>query len=196
MKISAPAFAFLLALSPLAAAQAQQSGVDIAQAEEDQAFALGAQAYVWGYPLAITGATAVVVTDTDKPLPNAHAPFNTFGHVAKIFTAADKDVVSSNADTVYSSAFVDLKQGAALVSVPDTQGRYYSMMLEDAYTNVFGYVGFRATGDKAGRYLITGPGWKGQAPSDVRKVIEAPMIKPLNVSVWPLRRAIKIAGIM
>ncbi len=173
-----------LALLSLAA-NAQTSVPDIAQAEEDQAFALGAQAYVWGYPLVISAATALVVTDTDKPLPNGRAPFNTFGHVAKLFTAADKDVVSSNVDTVYSSSFLDLKQGAALVSVPDTKGRYYSLMLEDAYTNVFGYVGSRATGDKAGRYLITGPGWNGTAPSGVHKVIKSPT--PL---VWVIGRTL------
>ena len=44
------------------------------------------------------------------------------------------------------------------ISVPDTGGRYYSLMLEDAYTNVFGYIGSRATGSGAGQYLIAGPG--------------------------------------
>ena len=111
---------------------------------------------IWAYPLAITAVTAELATSTDKPLPNGHAPFNTFGHVGKLMTAADKDVVSSNADTIYSSAFFDLKQGAALISVPDTGGRYYSLMLEDAYTNVFGYIGMRATGTAAGTYLSRG----------------------------------------
>lgn len=159
----------------LSGALVQASEVNIAQAEEDQAFALGVDAYVWGYPLVVTGATAL----------DAHAPFNTFGHVARLLTAADRDVVSSNVDTVYSSAFLDLKQGAALLSVPDTHGRCYSLMLEDAYTNVFGYVGKRVTGDRAGRYLITGPGWKGRVPDGVRKVIPAPT--PL---VWIIGRTL------
>jgi hypothetical protein len=84
------------------------------------------------------------------------------------FTAADKDVVSSSRRQRVLHAFLDLKQGAALVSVPDTCRRYYSLMLADAYANVFGDLGERATGDKAGRYLIIGPGWKGNAPEDAR----------------------------
>ena len=144
------------------------------QAEEDLAFSIGAQAYVWGYPLVVSAATALVATNTDRPLPNGHAPFNSFGHVSRLFTAADRDVVSSNVDTVYSSAFLDLKQGAALLSVPDTDGRYYSLMLEDAFTNVFGYIGSRATGEKAGRYLIRGPGWNGAVPAGLDGVIDAP----------------------
>jgi hypothetical protein len=65
---------------------------------------------IWAYPLA----------NTDRPLPNEHAPLNSFGHVSKLITTADKDVVSSNADTIYSSAFLDLKQGAALMEGDDS----------------------------------------------------------------------------
>ena len=154
------------------------------QAEEDLAFARGIEAYIWAYPLAITAATAEVATNTDRSLPNGHAPFNQFGHVGKLITAADKDVVSSNADTIYSSAFLDLKQGAALISVPDVAGRYYSLMLEDAYTNVFDYIGLRATGSAAGTYLIAGPGWKGETPTGARR-IDAPT--PL---VWVIGRTL------
>ena len=168
------AIAFMLCRPLTAPALAEvgkpTSSVNVEQAKRDLAFALGVEAFIWSYPLTITAATAEVATNTDKPLPNGHAPFNNFGHVAKLFTAADRDVVSPNVDTVYSSAFLDLKQGAALISVPRTDGRYYSLMLEDAYTNVFGYIGSRATGSDSGRFLIVGPGWKGQSPAGARWV--------------------------
>ena len=172
-----------LAFMPTALA-ADAAPPNIEQAQEDLAFARGVEAYIWAYPLAITAATAEIATNTDKPLPNGHAPFNSFGHVGKLITAADKDVVSSNADTIYSSAFLDLKQGAALISVPDTGGRYYSLMLEDAYTNVFGYIGLRATGSGAGQYLIAGPGWQGETPAGAKR-IDAPT--PL---VWVIGRTL------
>lgn len=173
--------AILLSSMPIHAS----SGVDIDLAEADLAFALGTQAYIFGYPLAITAATTLIATNTKKPLPNAYAPFNQFGHVAKLFTADDKDVVSSNVDTVYSSAFIDLKQGAALISVPDAGNRYYSMMLGDAYTNVFGYIGSRETGNRAGKHLIKGPNWEGEVPADINKVITSPT--PL---VWIIGRTL------
>ena len=169
-------------------AQAQSakpsSLIDTQRAEEELAFAVGVQAYIWSYPLAITAATAEMATSVDKPRPNGHAPFNSFGHVARLLTAADKDVVSSNVDTVYSSAFLNLKQGAALISVPDADGRYYSLMLEDAYTNVFGYIGSRATGSRAGKYLIVGPEWQGRTPPGA-KLIHSPT--PL---VWVIGRTL------
>ena len=165
---------YSLAALMAACTQNDQKAVPAATAAGEQVAQESAvKAYVWGYPLVISAATALVATNADKPMPNAHAPVNSFGHVAKLFTAADTDVVSSNVDTVYSSAIVDLKQGAALVSVPDSKGRYYALMLEDAYTNIFGYVGKRATGSKAGKYLLVGPGWKGTPPAGIQ-VISAP----------------------
>ncbi len=185
MRTAFGSLSLLIACSGAAAlAQPPNAPLNMEQAEEDLAFARGVEAYIWAYPLAITAATAEIATSTDKPLPNGHAPFNAFGHVGKLITAADKDVVSSNADTIYSSAFLDLKQGAALVSVPDTGGRYYSLMLEDAYTNVFGYIGLRATGSAAGKYLIAGPGWKDETPAGA-KHIDAPT--PL---VWVIGRTL------
>jgi len=154
-------------------------------AEEALAFSVGVQAYIWGYPLAISAATALLATHTDRPLPNGHAPFNSFGHVSRLFTAANRDVVSSNVDTVYSSAFLDLQGAAVVVSVPAMPGRYYSLMLEDAYTNVFGYVGSRATGAGAGRYLIAGPGWQGEPPEGIAGVIVAP-----TALVWIIGRTL------
>jgi hypothetical protein len=177
--------ATLAGIAPTPAQETKSANaVNSQQAEEDLAFALGVEAYIWSYPLMMSGATAEVATATDKPLPNGRAPFNTFGHAGRLMTATDKDVVSPNADTVYSSAFVDLKQGAALISVPGTGDRYYSFMLEDAYTNVFGYIGSRATGSSAGKYLLVGPGWKGETPAGA-KVIQAPT--PL---VWIIVRTL------
>jgi hypothetical protein len=41
----------------------------------------------------------------------------------------------------------------------------------DLYTHNFAYLGRRATGSQAGSYLIAGPGWKGDTPSGVDRVL-------------------------
>ena len=153
--------------------------------EEEQAYKTAIDAYVWAYPMVSIGVTCAMVTNVPKPLPNAHAPLNTFGSVGKLFTAEDTDVVSSNVDNLYSSAFLDLTQGAIKISVPATNGRYYSMMLMDIYSNVFDYIGSRATGTDAGKYLIVGPDWNGATPNDVLKVFKA----PTNL-VWVIGRTL------
>jgi hypothetical protein len=49
--------------------------------------------------------------------------------------------------------------------------RYYSVQFTDPSKNTnFAYVGTRTTGTQAGDYLITRPGWQGQAPSGMKQI--------------------------
>jgi hypothetical protein len=82
-------------------------------------------------------------------------------------------VAGPNVDTLYGFAWLDLQKEPLVLSVPETHDRYYSIQLIDMYSNSFAYVGRRATGTKAGRYLIAGPGWKGSLPHGVSR-IDAP----------------------
>ena len=59
------------------------------------------------------------------------------------------------------------------------------MMLMDVYSNVFDYIGSRATGTDAGKYLIVGPDWNGKTPSNILKVFKA----PTNL-VWVIGRTL------
>lgn len=81
---------------------------------------------------------------------------------------------SPNYDTLYGATYLDLSVSPVVLSVPDVPGRYYSLALLDSYFYNFEYVGSRTTGQKAGNYLIAGPGWKGKAPNGITKVITAP----------------------
>lgn len=71
-----------------------------------------------------------------------------------------------------------------MLAVPDAGERYYSLAFMDAWTNNFAYVGRRATGNKAGRYLVAGPEWSGTTP-DVHRLIRAP-----THLVWLLGRTL------
>ncbi len=50
-----------------------------------------------------------------------------------------------------------------MLSVPDTDGRYYLMPMLDAWTNVFASPGKRTTGTKAGDVRHRRPGLEGHA---------------------------------
>ena len=55
--------------------------------------------------------------------------------------------------------------------VPDMAGRYYSVQFTDPSNNTnFAYVGKRTTGTEAGRYLISGPDWKGAVPQGMAQI--------------------------
>jgi hypothetical protein len=79
-----------------------------------------------------------------------------------------------NHDTLYGATFLDLSVGPVVLSVPAVPDRYYSIALLDAYFYNFEYVGSRTTGQQAGRFLIVGPGWQGETPAGIARVIRAP----------------------
>ena len=41
------------------------------------------------------------------------------------------------------------------------------------YTNNFGYMGSRTTGNDAGCYMVTGPGWQGDTPAGIKSVFHS-----------------------
>ena len=82
-------------------------------------------------------------------------------------------MVSPNADTLYSIAWLNLSKEPMVLSVPTTNGRYYLMQMLDAWTNVFASPGTRTTGTGAGNFAIVGPRWNGTLPTGLTK-IEAP----------------------
>ena len=56
---------------------------------------------------------------------------------------------------------------------PIEKDRYFSVQLVDAYTFNFDYIGSRTTGKEGGSFLIAGPGWKGDTPKGVKKVMRS-----------------------
>jgi hypothetical protein len=75
-----------------------------------------------------------------------------------------------NHDTLATAGVLDLTYGPRVLRVPDMAGRYYSVQFSAPNNTVFAYIGKRATGTKAGEYLITGPGWKGEVPSGMQHI--------------------------
>jgi hypothetical protein len=71
-------------------------------------------------------------------------------------------------------AGLDLRTEPIVLTVPAIEKkRYYSIQLIDAYTHNFEYIGSRSTGNDAGSYLIAGPGWKGDIPQGIKKVLHS-----------------------
>ncbi len=74
-------------------------------------------------------------------------------------------------DLLYTMGVLDLSKGPLVLHVPDMNDRYYAVQFTNTSNNtIFAYVGKRATGTQAGDYLITGPGWKGQAPGGMPRI--------------------------
>src|SRR5262249_19280241 len=87
-----------------------------------------------------------------------------------------------NADTLYSTAWLDVGKEPYIFSIPDEKGRYFLMPMLSGWTDVFAVPGKRTTGTDAQKYLITGPGWKGDVPVGVKE-----LKSPTNM-VWIIGR--------
>ena len=75
-----------------------------------------------------------------------------------------------NHDTLLTIGWLDLSTEPLVLHVPDFSDRYYSVQFTDPFNVNFAYVGTRTTSTQADDYLITGPNWSGQVPSDLTKI--------------------------
>jgi hypothetical protein len=132
----------------------------------DDVIGIVGDAYIYGFPLVLMSVTRDVMTAVASP--DGHkAPVNQFSHSRSFPDPTFTDVVSPNADTLYSSAWIDLAKEPMVLSVP-AMNRYYLMPMLDAWTNVFASPGTRTTGNDRGDFAIVGPFWRGKLPGGLR----------------------------
>ncbi|MFH2132681.1 MAG: DUF1254 domain-containing protein [bacterium] len=128
------------------------------------------EAYIFAYPILENYRTMDRVTGLNTPAEMRRA-FNTLRHTDKLLGPDFKNIVAPNNDTLYSSSWLDLKQGPLVLSVPEIPDRrYYVFQLVNLYNHNFGYIGARTTGYEPGNYLITGYDWQGTVPEGIRQV--------------------------
>ncbi len=141
----------------------------------------GVDAYVYGYSLVTMEMTRRVMTNVAAP-KGTHAPMGQFLLMRSYPNASFRDVTAPNADTLYSTAWLDLTKEPYVLSLPDMHDRYFLMPMLSGWTNVFEVPGKRTTGTKAQSYVITGPSWKGKLPEGIKQ-----LKAPTNM-VWILGR--------
>src|SRR3984885_13762328 len=131
---------------------------------EENAHALGVDAYLYFYPLVTMDITRKQSVNIEPGKEAGKGPINMFVSIPAYPSADMKVVVRINFDTLYSIAWLDLTKEPQIVSVPDTDGRFYLMPMLDMWTDVFASPGWRTTGTKAGNFLVTPPVWSGTLP--------------------------------
>ena len=157
-----------VALSMLVTTGCAKRSLDPAEAR-----AIAKEAYVYGFPM-VDGYRIWYAYFVDSTTPEFKAPWNQIRNIPRVFTPEDKAVQTPNSDTPYSMAGLDLRAEPMVLTIPAIEeGRYFSVQLIDAYTHNFAYIGSRTTGNGGGKFLVTGPGWKGEAPDGITSVIPA-----------------------
>ena len=136
---------------------------------------LGAEAYLYGYPL-------VIMETTRLQSAKYIGPENQLRMVRQFPNAQFKDVVRPNVDTLYTTAFISMKEGPWVFEMSANDKRYELMPFMDAWTQVFASPGTRTSGNQGATYLLAGPEWDGQVPMGMT------LLKSPTNMVWLIGR--------
>jgi hypothetical protein len=137
----------------------------------EQTRAIAKEAYIYGFPL-VDNYRVMYSYFVNKEDPEYKGGWNEIHNSAQVYTPADKAIQTPNSDTPYSSVGADLRTEPLVLTVPPVeQDRYYSLQFIDLYTYNMAYVGSRTTGNGGGKYLLTGPNWRGVKPEGIDEVI-------------------------
>lgn len=159
---------------------------------EDEANAIATNAYIYFYPIVTMDVTRKQLTNLKPDSGSYGGPPNWFANVRAYPKAEDRGVVRPNFDTLYSSAWLDLSKEPVVISVPDTDGRYYLLPMLDMWTDVFASPGWRTTGTEAANFLIAPPGWRPDLRDRFAEEFKLPAgtqrIDALTPHVWVIGR--------
>jgi hypothetical protein len=160
--------------------------VVIENLEARQLFSLvtsATDAYIYGLAPVLANISEQIATHVSSPHDaTAQAPVGQFSSAPTFPPAGNGLIVRPNADTLYSTAWLNLAKGPIVLHTPDTGGTFDLFQFLDAYTNTFGGIGTRTTGDGAQNVLLVGPGWHGTAPEGL-SVVQSP-----TDTVWIIGR--------
>lgn len=145
--------------------------------------ALGLQAAIYGTPAVLQYAQMC-----DQVLrPGAPGRMASFAHERVPAGPEFHAFRAPNVDTLYSNAWVDLRDEPVELQLPDFGERYFTVQVVDAYSNSIN-ISARTFRAAAARYWLVSPEWSGEAPSEVTVVRVATTI------VWLLMRIQVIDG--
>src|SRR4249920_1411897 len=171
----------LLAGSSISTNSRAELGSFLGIGEGLEDFILATDAYIFGYPLVTMEMTRRIITNVAAPV-GTRGPMGQIIKLREYPDAAFRDVTAPNADTLYTTSFLDVGKEPWVLSVPNMKGRYFLLPMLDGWTTVFQVPGKRTTGTGAQTFAITGPGWKGTLPPGVKEYKS-----PTNI-VWLLGR--------
>jgi hypothetical protein len=133
---------------------------------------VGAFVFIYFWPRITVGGFKRVFTR--RGLGNGPIPVNSIYAVpdSSSQSASAGNVIATGTDDVlYLGGWLDVSDGAQLLQVPDTGGRYYAVQFADPTSGAnFAYVGKRTTGTKAGEFLLCERGWRGEVPVGATRI--------------------------
>ena len=155
--------------NPAALISSQQKRNDAIIAEK-MAEQIGAQAYLYGYPLVDMAKQMHNETHRVSDDQQVIAPLNRMYRFPEIVGPHNAgNIRLGNNDTLYFSGWFDITDEPLIIHTPDTKGRYFTIAVTNLYAEV-SHVGRRTHGTKESYYALVGPSWKGELPDNVTPI--------------------------
>jgi hypothetical protein len=134
------------------------------QAREENAYAVGLQAYLWGFPLHNYSRTI------PKSVEIGGVYINDFRKFTELKTAKDRFVVTPNNVTIDAYGTFDVRAEPVVIVVPPlAEPRWYIVQIGDFFDEIIRNVG-GTKGPQPGVYVITGPDFAGDVPGDMIQI--------------------------
>ncbi|MEZ5650388.1 MAG: DUF1214 domain-containing protein [Burkholderiaceae bacterium] len=152
---------------------------------------VGFAAFAWGYPLVESIRTCRLQTG-DEPA-SWRSPIDRLQHTPRVATDADRDVVTPANDLLYTTGWINLRDGPRILQVPAAArhpGRYFVLALYDAWTNNFANPGFRESPADGETIVLLGPDTPVDAPLPAGA---RPIRSPTNL-IWLIGRVLAEPG--
>jgi hypothetical protein len=148
-----------------------------AQSRHAWASVLGLQAAIYGMPAVLQ--YAQMCEQVLRP-----GAAGRMGQIAHERTTAGPEFLAfraPNVDTLYSNAWLDLRDGPVELLLPDFGRRYFTVQVVDAYSNSIN-ISARTFGSGSRRYRLVPSQWSGDSPDDVT------VVRVATALVWLLVR--------
>ncbi|HEY2384236.1 MAG TPA: DUF1254 domain-containing protein [Terriglobia bacterium] len=145
---------------------------------EEDIQGLAEEVYVYGYPALLLDTMRRM--HTAFPFPTAEgAPINHFWHSRFLPHLHLKRPLRPHADSLSSTAWVDVSREPVIVSIPATD-RYYLLSIFSAWGDIFEAISTRTGGMGGLRAALVGPRWKGRLPDGVSSLVTSSNIVWIN----------------
>ncbi len=149
---------------------------------------LSYEAFIYFYPLVMMDVTRLQALNAAPSTGPGAGPPNHFSHMRAFPSADFRAVVRPNFDTLYSSAWLDLRNGPVRLQSADTDDRYYMLPMLDMRTDVFANPGKRTSGTGPLDLVIAGPGYQGESGESGEQPRPTTVVAAPTPFVWIIGR--------
>ena len=138
--------------------------------EEQMAYHIGVQAYLYGYPFVDMYKQMHNETHRVAAEQQVYAPANRLYRFPEIVgPESGGNLRAPNNDTLYYSGWFDISQEPLIIHTPDTAGRYFTIAVTNLYSEVQ-HIGRRTFGTQENYFAVVQKGWQGDLPEGVQVI--------------------------